>query len=334
MGLCMVNIGIIGCGGIAQGHLYRLMNIEDVNIIAFTDIDLNKAKNFRRRVYRKHFSGDEHVYRDFREMIDMENLDAVCIFTPHVYHYEQAYYSLKKGLHVLVEKPMVCTVRQAEKLLEIAEKNSRVLLVSYQRHYDPRYVFAKNLIKSGGIGEIKQISIWLAQGWKKLATGKWRMDPSISCGGMLMDSGSHIIDILLWLVELDPLEIYAYVDNEDVKVDLHTNILVRFEKNVFASITINGNAVKWGEEETIWGTAGTILISTGDVMYQDIDGNWIKPSKLPLSSNPDQNFINCILGREENMSPGICGLNVIRFTEAVYRSARENRPVRINEISN
>lgn len=325
----MINIGIIGCGGIARGHLYRLMNIEDVNIIAFTDIDLERAKNFRNKVYRKYFSGYKHVYRDFREMIDREDLDAVCIFTPHAYHYEQAYYSLKKGLHVLVEKPMVCTVNQAEKLVDIAEKNNRILLVSYQRHYDPRYIFAKNLIKSGKIGEVKQISIWLAQDWKRLATGKWRMNPSISCGGMFMDSGSHMVDILLWLVEANPIEVYAYIDNEDVEVDLHTNIVARFERNIFASITINGNAVKWGEEEAVWGTRGTIIISTENIMYQDIDGNWIKPSKLPPPSNPDQNFINCILGKEENMSPGICGLNVIKFTEAVYKSARENRPIKL-----
>ena len=323
----MVRIGIIGCGGNSRGHLYRLLNIEDAEIVAFSDVDITRAKNFSKIACKE--KGCK-CYRDYRNMIDNEDLDAVLISTPHVFHYEQAKYSLEKGLHVLVEKPLTCSSKEGEELVKLAEKNNKVLLVGYQRHYIPRFVYAWNLIKNNIIGDIKQVNIWLAQQWKKNTTGKWRQNPSISCGGMFMDSGSHIVDLLLWLIDSRPLEVYAYIDNNGLQVDIYTSLIARFENGSFADVTINGNSVRFDEKEVFLGTKGMISLSTSGVSYINSDGDMIVPYRLPPGSSPDQNFINAILGKEENMSPGSHGLQVIKFTEKVYLSAKTGKPIKFN----
>jgi len=323
----MVRIGIIGCGGNSRGHLYRLLNIEDAEIVAFSDIDISRAEAFSKIACRE--KKNCRSYRDYRKMIDNEDLDAVVISTPHVFHYEQAKYSLENDLHVLIEKPLACSSRQCEEIVNLAEKNKKVLLVSYQRHYIPKFVFAYKLIRSGKIGDVKQINIWLMQAWRKNTMGKWRQDPSISCGGMFMDSGSHIVDLLLWFMDSKPLEVYSYVDNYDLSVDVYTSFIAKFENNAFADVTINGNAVRYDEYESIFGTEGAIFLTFSGVSYIDSNGDRISPFKLPPASSPDENFINVILGKEENRCPGIYGLNVLRFTEAVYESAQSGRPVKI-----
>src|SRR2546423_704614 len=108
-------VGIIGTGGIAQGHIRRLLANPDAEITALCDI---RPEALTKTVERNPAMEGVPQFLDFRDMLTAGNLDAVEVCTPHTTHYEQTMESLGRGLHVLSEKPMVCTVAHAHDVLK------------------------------------------------------------------------------------------------------------------------------------------------------------------------------------------------------------------------
>ena len=326
----VVKIGIVGCGGISYYHVNNLFQVENAKVVAFCDVSLERARKLRDYVYRyRELKPNEMVYEDYKELITSEELDGVYILTPHAYHFEQAMYALQHNLHVLVEKPMCIKPENARRLIKEAERRKRVLLVSYQRHYMPIFRYVKRAIGSGEIGNVRLITVRLGQDWIKPCTGTWRVNPDISGGGELIDSGSHVVDIVHWLVDKKPIEVFAHIYNDGAPVDVYSHVVIRLEDNITAAITINGNyKAIWMEEEAIDGTDGTVYIRNGRVSIVK-EGQTRIPMRLPPGSTPDANFINCILGKEKNESPGIYGYIVALVTQAAYRSAKEGKPVKI-----
>jgi len=327
--LSNVKLGVIGCGGISHYHLSHLMLIPEVNILAISDIiepNMKKLQHAFPSLLRRC-----KPFLNYKDMLNSVKLDAVEILTPHMQHFEQAMECLNRDLHTLIEKPMVCTTEQAEGLIAKAEEKKKVVLVSYQRHYQPQFRHIKRFIESGEIGDIQFISAMQCQNWLNLTKGTWRQDPKISGGGQLIDSASHLFDIILWVTGLQPSEVSAFTNNLDTPVDIDSSISIRFDNNAQASIGIVGNSPCWEENITIYGSKGVIFYRNGKLEHLLFGGDArIEPMKLPEASNPDKNFINTILGKEENETPPICGLMVIKMTEAMWESAKTGKKVKVS----
>lgn len=325
-----IRVGIIGCGGIAQGHIMQLLRIPDVEIVALCDINKGRIEATKRNFAAIPSIANAKEFLSYKDMLDSVELDAVEIHTPHTLHYEQIMSSLEKGLHVLVEKPMVCKVSHAKDVVMKAKETKKVVLVSYQRHYMPQFRYIKQVIESGELGQVQFISALQSQDWYRGTKGTWRQDPDLSGGGQLNDSGSHLIDIILWTTGLHPKEVFAFMNNLDSKVDINSSLSVRFLEKAEASIAVVGNSTCWWEDITIWGTKGVIFYRNGRLQHWPDGGKAIlEPIHMPRGSNPDANFVNAILGKEPVESPPECGLRVIELTEAAWRSAAEGRKIEI-----
>ncbi|MBO3803151.1 MAG: Gfo/Idh/MocA family oxidoreductase, partial [Candidatus Brockarchaeota archaeon] len=262
------------------------------------------------------------VFFDYVQMLDSVDLDAVEILTPHALHFEQIMESLSRGLHVLVEKPMVCKVEHAKKVVEKSELSSKVVLVSYQRHYQPHFRYVKRAISSGELGNVQFVSALQCQDWLEGTKGTWRQDPAVSGGGQLNDSGSHLLDIILWTTGLRAVEVFAYVDNLGSRVDINSALAVKFDNGAEANVSVVGNSPTWWEDITFLGEKGAIFYRNGRLQRLEAGGEgFLEPTKLPQGSNPDRNFVRAILGIEPVESPPECGLRVAELTEAAWRSA-------------
>ncbi|MEM3692801.1 MAG: Gfo/Idh/MocA family oxidoreductase [Candidatus Bathyarchaeia archaeon] len=325
-----VRIGIIGCGGIASFHIGNLSRVPEAKIIALADVREENALKLQASFPT--LSGCE-VYGDYKKMLQGSKLDAVEILTPHTLHFQQALDSLKAGLHVLVEKPLVCKVDHAKRLIKEAEGANRVLMVSYQRHYQPTFRYMKRAIESGELGDVQFISALQGQNWLQSTKGTWRQDPELSGGGQLNDSGSHLLDIILWTTGLRATEVHAYIDNLGAPVDINSAIALRLSNGAEASIAVVGNSPIWWEDLTIWGSKGMLLYRNGRLQHVSWGANAIQePLTFPPGPpSPDANFVNAILGREAPESPALCGLRVIELTEAAWKSAKTGKPVKIKE---
>ncbi|MGQ9628942.1 MAG: Gfo/Idh/MocA family protein [bacterium] len=323
-----VRVGMIGCGGIALHHAARLKAVPEAKIAALADIDKGAIDKMRER-----FPETRNIpaFQDYRKMLDEVKLDAVEISTPHTLHFQQAMDALERDLHVLLEKPMVCKVEHAVQLIErTKEKKDKIVLVSYQRHYQPPFRYMRDFIGSGHLGNVTFVSALQCQQWLKGTRGTWRQNPELSGGGQLNDSGSHLLDIILWTTGLAVESVSAFIDNLGSPVDINSAINLRFIGGAQGNISIVGDAPCWHEDLTIWGTEGAFFYRNGKLFYCGEDGKMEEPNEMPPASDPDRNFIDAILGRDTVQSPPICGLRVIELTEGAWRSAATGQVVTIS----
>src|SRR5579872_3649439 len=157
-----VRVGIIGTGGIAQGHVRRLLANPDAEVSALCDI---RPEAMAKTIERNPALEGVPQFTDFREMIAAGGLDAVQVCTPHTTHYEQTMESLTRGLHVLSEKPMVCTVAHAKDVIRKIDETGRVFVLNYQRHYQPEFLYIRDRIASGEYGAVQFVQGLQGQEW-------------------------------------------------------------------------------------------------------------------------------------------------------------------------
>lgn len=323
-----VKLAMLGCGGIARMHINWLKAIPEARIVALCDTVKERAEE-RRNLIREDKNWRMKLFADYDDMLKWGHFDGVIILTPHTLHYQQAKRAFRAGKHVLLEKPMVCKVAHARELLKFSKAKKLALVVSYQRHYVGLWRYAREVIQTGGIGRITAINGWLAQHWLPFAEGRWRGDPELSGGGEINDSGSHMLAVVLWMTGLRPKQVHAFVDNRSLQVDVTSSISVRFAGGALACFSIVGDSADgFREALSIWGEKGSLYFRGGGVDRLRPDGRLTRVRKLPGSSNPERNFVDVILGRDQVHSGGEIGLAATRLTAAIYRSARTGKPVR------
>ena len=327
-----IRVGFIGCGGNASGHIGRVLDIPEAEVVALCDVD---QASLQRAKERNAKAAELPEFTHYQEMLEQVELDAVEISTPHTLHFEQIMAALDKGLHVLTEKPMVCTVDHAHQVIAKAEETSKVLMISYQRHLQAQYRYVRNQIAAGELGDIQFISALQDQKWYQGTIGLWRQQMALSGGGQLNDSGSHLLDIVLWMTGLEVAEVQAYMEYLDSEVDINSALSLRFGNGALGTIAVVGNSPTSGiwEDITIWGTKAVVYLRQGQIFYKTQHSNEVyEVSNLPGSTTPDQNFIDAILGRDQVQVPPECGLRVIELTEAAWASAASGQPVKVKSI--
>jgi predicted dehydrogenase len=343
-----MRMGIVGCGGMAFQHMLASARAKGVRVsaiaeprkanrerfIAFTNPGIEhmaaRDEAFRKRVEKARGMLTSCIpYTSFDRMIERESLDAIVIVTPHVYHHRQVLDALEAGLHVLVEKPMVCSSREAEDIVKAARNSRKVVGVAYQRHLLPEFVYMRDTVKSGKLGKVEHISYTLYQDWYRFTKGTWRRNPKYAGGGQLMDSGSHIMDVTLWITGLRPRRVYAQMRYFDAKVDVNSALTIEFAGGAVAQIAIVGKTTMgWAEELTITGATGTLRYQQGSMTHYDERATKSVP-KVPRggATTPVANFLDAIRGKAPIAAPPEWGLAVARLTESAFRSAEKNRPV-------
>jgi predicted dehydrogenase len=269
------------------------------------------------------------VYNDYKKMLETEQIDAVMIATPHTQHVDQILDSFAAGAHVCCEKPLVTSVADAHRVIEARDKAGKVGMVSYQRHFHAEYRFIRDKIKSGEAGKFQFVSSMLGQGWLRATKGTWRQEMALSGGGQLNDSGSHVLDIILWMSGTGPETVCAFTENFESEVDINSALSVRFRNGGLGAFSVIGNGFDWRDDVSIFCENMVFYMRDGKLTMIDRKENKLVAEHLGGGSSPDQHFIDCILacpehslrGRAECDAPFECGLEVIRLTEAAWQSA-------------
>lgn len=319
-----VRVGLIGCGGIMHRHIVDLLASPDAIVAAMAD---PVAKNIAR--YKKQFPeiAQAAEFDDYKDMLKAD-LDAVVIASPHTVHAQQIIDSMKKGLDVLCEKPMVTSIADARRVMRAEKKTGRALVLAYQRHFQDTFKYVKKMIESDELGKINLVQAIQCQQWSFGVKGTWRMDPEQSGFGQMSDSGSHLLDIIMWTTGLKPKRIAALVDHDGFPVDINSALTVEFDGGAIGNITINGNAATWWEDITINGTKGTLFIRNGVVNHKvGVDGELRVVDDAPAAwykaaATPAGHFLQVIRGKEKNLSPSVSGLRVIEICQTAVESAK------------
>ena len=332
----VARVGLIGCGGIAARHVQWLLAREQCRITALCDMS-REAIDDKLDMIRKIRPGDSpRVFEDYTELLACDDVDGVAVLLPHSLHFPVGKAALEAGKHVLVEKPMTTSVAEARDLIEASERAGKVLAIGYQRSYLPEYLYVHNMVRNGELGQVRFMTAHVEQSWFKNVTrpekaGGWKSDPIQAGGGQLVDTGSHTVAALLYVSQMDPVEVFALVDNCGLDVDVNTAMVVRFAQGAQATVTVGGFGHSVTESIRVVGDNASARIFFRTVKEQalEVNGKVIDAKAIIPQSDPDANFVDAMLRKAEVGADGRLGLRVAQLSEAAYRSARENRLVTV-----
>ncbi len=192
----LIKVGIIGCGGIANGkHMPSLKKVPDCIMVAFCDIVEERAVKAA-----KEFGAEgAKVFTDYKELLKESDIDVVHVCTPNRSHSFITVDALEAGKHVMCEKPMAINSIEAKKMLDAAERTGKLLSIGYQNRFRPDSQYMKKEAEDGTFGDIYYAR---ATAIRRRAVPTWGvfLNEYEQGGGPLIDIGTHALDLTLWIM--------------------------------------------------------------------------------------------------------------------------------------
>ena len=203
----MLKVGLCGIGFMGRAHLDQYLRLEaegvPVRVTALCDVD---EKKFRGIFFEgnldvgqaKYDFSRYRIYTDYDEMLEKETLDVVDICLPTDLHPEAAIKALKRGLHVLCEKPMALTTAECERMIAAAKESGRELMIAQCLRFWPHYVLLKEFVDRGTFGAVTGAYFFRGGGTPRWSHRNWMMQRERS-GGCILDQHIHDVDLVQWL---------------------------------------------------------------------------------------------------------------------------------------
>jgi glycerol-3-phosphate cytidylyltransferase len=253
----MVEIGVIGSGRIAHRFIAESKYVSGIDVKGVYNPNTGSAKRFCDQ-HKLNFYSD-----DFEDFI--RNVEAVYIASPHLTHVKYIHQCLNKGKHVLCEKPMAFSARDAAAMFDLASRRNVVLIEAIKTAYCPAFVHLMAVIRSGAIGAVKDIEA----SFTKLLHGSVRELDAKQAGGSMTELSSYVLLPIIKILgcEFSSIQFFSHKENE---VDIFTKGLMVY-KNATASFKV-GLGVK---------TEGNLIIS-GTKGYAYVPAPWWKTELFEL----------------------------------------------------
>lgn len=206
----MVNIGIIGTGVGIRTYLNTFKKLENANVIAISGSSKERVEKFAKE------NDIEIACKDYKELIDLENLDLICITAPNKYHYEYAKYCINTNKNMILEKPATMTIEEANELKKMIYNSDKINIINHQLRFNPYLLKVKEIIDQGLLGRIYYINIHQQSTGFSNKDMKWTWSlEEKEGGGVRLAMGSHLVDLIrFWLKK----EILTVKGNMDVVI--------------------------------------------------------------------------------------------------------------------
>lgn len=327
--------GIIGMGRWAtQTHIPVLNQIDEAEMAALSS---RNPKNLQKGMDIS--KGSPRAFRDYSDLLALEDVDAVIITTPNHTHAEMARDALEHGKHVFCEKPLATTVEDCDMLIKLAKKQGKVLQVGLELRYAPMFLEVKEKISQGKIGKPCLAFCNLSRGW--LRPG-WREDPQLT-GGMFVELVCHYLDLFNYLLDSQPVKVAALGGKTDGHTDIdHGYAIIDYDKGTKATIQLNllspyDRAITM----TAIGTSGKLeadlqdreltLWQNGASMYRYSfsDGNGNNGYSGIREQHID--FLNCIQNGKTPRASAQAGRDVVALAIAVQEAMEKGTIVRLGK---
>lgn len=236
---------------------------------------------------------EDRIYDNFRTMAAREKrlrngIEAVAIVTPNHVHYEAAREFLKRGIHVICDKPLTSTLADAKRLAALAEKSDALFILTHNYTGYPMVRQAREMVAAGELGELRLVQVEYAQDWLTeplertgAKQAEWRTDPARSgAGGAIGDIGTHAFNLATFVTGLTLESLSADLDSfvEGRRLDDNAHVLLRFSGGakgmLWASQVAPGN--ENGLRLRVYGTRGGLEWS-----QEEPDRLWFTPFGKP-----------------------------------------------------
>ena len=341
----MMRVGIVGAGLIGRKRADAVAALPRImKVVAVCDIDPERTD----ALARLHGAA---AYRDWRDLIGSDSLDAVIVATPNKFLKEIALAALGGNKHVLCEKPLGRNAAEAEEICRAAADRGRVLKTGFNHRFHPAIREAWNIVAAGDLGKLYYVKAAYGHGGRPGYEKEWRASREICGGGELLDQGVHVVDLCRWFLgEFD--EVFGRVETYFWDMEVEDNAFALFRtaggqaailhtswtqwKNKFSFeifgergyLAVEGLGGSYGPEKLVIGKRRTRGASGTEyaggapeervVEYDGPDVSWI--AEL-------EEFAAAVRNDREPLGSGYDGLMANRLIGAIYESARRRAPV-------
>lgn len=337
----MIHIGIIGGGNISETHARAAREINGVELSAIYGYNQEKVARLCEL-----YGGA--AYEDLPGFLAHKPMDLVMIGSPSGLHAEQGIAAARRGLHVLVEKPLDITTDSADALIRECERAGVKLGVCFQDRVAPDICRLKQLVADGRLG--KPILVSGRVKWYRppeyYSGPRWRGTWALDGGGALMNQGVHTVDLLLWLMgDVERVSAKAITALHDIEVEDTVVVTLEFANGAIGTLEA-GTAVYPGYPRRIelTGSEGTIILEQDCIISADLrtpvtdavgspakNTNASATSPVVSDVSGHKRILEDFLGAiETNGSPrcdGPEGRRSVELVQAIYESSRTGQPV-------
>lgn len=339
----MVNWGIIGCGGIARRRMVpALPECKSSAVVAVMDVNKSACNEVAAEIGAKAYYSEPDLLGD-------PNVQAVYIATPVFLHYKLVIDAANAGKHILLEKPLSLSIKEAEEMITACKDAGVFLTEGYMMKYHAAHVKAREMVSRGDIGNVvfarAQLSCWYPD-----TPGAWRQDPKLGGGGALIDMATHCYDLLEYIIGSRIREVSAFTDTLTFgyPVEDSSTTLLRFESGAHAvvdaffnvpdaagqdKLEIYGNKGSIQAEGTIGQVPGGKMVAYVSDDCGKYDPQQSKNSLNVAAKGIDYMPVNmyaaeldylsdCIeSGTPPSINSGEDGLHILKVAQAAYQSS-------------
>lgn len=338
-----IGVGLIGMGAAGSLHAESYGSIQDkAKIVAICDKDKVCAES-------NAFMYGIDVNTTYREVLFNKDVEIVDVCLPHFLHAEVTIAAAEAGKHVLVEKPIATTLRDADEMINACKKAGVKLMVAENHAFIPAHAMAKNLVDQGTIGRIFLAKAYEVVGDVPIDPCSWKILPEAL--GSLLDMGVHRFFILRWLMG-DIASVFAFVEKLACPVETENDdtavIVLKFKNGSLGEVDVCCCAVSEPTNRLeLYGTKGTIIedhMWEQPLMYCshqpgfETEG-WVKPEveHAPFPGyygisfrNEVEHFVDCIIENKEPIVTGEDGKAALKIALLAYQSAKKGRALNMD----
>lgn len=330
-------IAVVGAGHVAQvAHIPSYRANPDVELVAVVDYDPVKAKRIKEQF------GFREAYEDISEMLKKSDVDAVDICTPNYLHAPMAIAALRSGRDVLCEKPLARTAKEAQQMVDTAEKHDRILMAAMNNRFREDAQMLQTFVSAKELGDVNIVKA----GWLRRATDwkdrSWFTERGKAGGGALLDMGTPLLDLAMWIGGLKkPTGVSCSVFGQKGKdgVEDSACAMVRFAGGACLMLEVNWNLRDARDVVylQIYGSKGAGILTPLQV-HKSIQGvlvnvtpalgkqkNYYKDS---YQAEIDH-FIQCVRKQKTPLASGKDALHIMRIADAMYESASTGKEVEL-----
>lgn len=329
-----VRYAVVGLGHIAQVAI--LPGFAHARKSLLTGLVSSSPEKLQ-KLSRKYAVENTWSYEEFDDCLHSGQIDAVFIALPNDLHREYAIRAARAGVHILCEKPLAVTARDCELMIREAKKNRVKLMTAYRLHFEETNLRAIEIVASGKIGEPRYFNSCFS--FHVTDPDNIRLKKKRG-GGTLYDIGVYCLNAARYIFGAEPTEVFASSANSGAKIfreiDETTSVVLRFPGERLATFTTSFGAADTDYFE-IAGTKGSLRVEpafeyVGELSFTLKVGEKEEKKKFAPRDQFGAEisyFSECILGGREPEPSGLEGLIDVQIVEAMYKSAKTGRPVKL-----
>lgn len=318
---------VIGCGTAARHIHTPALRTAGATITVFASRSVSSAEALRAEW------GSGIAEQRWQNAVQRDDVDAVLIATPNAQHCEIALAAARAGKHVLVDKPMACTVADADRMISAAREHQVVLVPFQNTRFAPPFAAARDLVAAGGLGPVTGLRVAFGhagpQAWAPRAT--WFFERATSGGGCLIDLGVHAIDLARAVSGEEIVEVGAALNGAAGDVETDAQLLVRLSGGAIGTVHASWSSRPGPDHQlTVIGTEGTLHLDTRTPLTLFRANGERERVELPAATgSPLDEFLAAVQGDRLPSVNAHDGRAAIAVVEAAYRSAASGATVKV-----